>query len=369
MFIKTLSVCDFRNYEKESIEFNNNNNIIIGNNAQGKTNIIESIYMTSLGKSFRTNKDIEMIKFDKDQSKIKAQVINKYNDEINIEIFINKKEKKMVKINGVKLNKTSEILKNIFIVIFSPEDLRIIKEGPEKRRKFIDRELCQIRPIYYHNLVKYRKILQQRNKMLKETQIDKINNELFDVWDEQLVHYGTLVVKDRSIFINKINEISKKIHQDITNSKEIIDVIYEPNINIMVDDQNYKEKYFDLLKEKRKNDVIRKTTSVGPHKDDIKILINDIDARHYGSQGQQRTSALSLKLAEIKLIEEEIGEKPILLLDDVLSELDVNRQEYLINSLKELQTFITTTEVNHLVDKKIIDKQYYEVTEGQIKKV
>ncbi len=369
MFIKTLSVYDFRNYEEQNIEFNNNNNIIIGNNAQGKTNIIESIYMTSLGKSFRTNKDTEMIKFEKNQSRIKAQVINKYKDEINIEIIINKKDKKIIKINGAKIIKTSEILKNIFIVIFSPEDLRIIKEGPEKRRKFIDRELCQIRPVYYHNLVKYRKIIQQRNKMLKETNVDQINHDLFDVWDEQLVHYGSLIIKDRSIFTNKINEISKKIHHDITNKNELIDVLYEPNINIDIDEKNYKEKYFNLLKEKRKSDVYRKITSVGPHKDDIKILINDIDARHFGSQGQQRTAALSLKLAEIKLIEEEIGEKPILLLDDVLSELDINRQEYLINSLKELQTFITTTEVNSLVDEKIEKKQYYKVEDGKIKKV
>ena len=368
MYIKNLEIQNFRNYDKEEIEFSPKTNIIIGNNAQGKTNIIESIYTTSIGKSFRTNKDSEMIKFDRDNAIVRVIAINKYNDEIKIDIIFNKKDKKRIKINGSNTTKNSEILKNIFIVVFSPEDLKIVKEGPEKRRRFIDRELCQIRPIYYHNLAKYKKIVLQRNVLLKENIFEKHNEDLFDVWDKQLVDYGNLIIRDRSVFIKKISEISNKIHKEITNNKEELEVIYENNVSIDIDAENYKEMYFDKVKKNRKRDFYRKNTSIGPHKDDLKILINGIDARSYGSQGQQRTAALSLKLAEIKLIEEETNEKPILLLDDVLSELDISRQQFLISTLKDLQIFITTTEINELLNSKIDEKEYYKVINGKIER-
>jgi len=359
MYIKEIELKNFRNYDELHLEFNKNINFIIGNNAQGKTNLLEGIFMSSIGKSFRTSKDTEMIMFDKDFCKINIKA-EKELFPVEVEILLKKDQGKFIKVDGVNISKTSDLLENIYIVIFSPEDLKIVKDEPEKRRKFIDRELSQIKPSYFNNLNQYKKVLAQRNAYLKEYEID---DNILDIWDMQLAEYGSKIIEARTDFIKKLNIISGIIHKDITNRKEELEVIYEPDIEFT---KNLREIFFMKMKLNRKNDIRRRTTTIGPHKDDLKLLSNGIDIRNFGSQGQQRTAALSLKLSEIKLIEEETGENPVLLLDDVLSELDRERQNYLINSLSDIQVFITTTELSEEVEKSLGNIKYFDIEEGKI---
>ncbi len=362
MYIKEIELKDFRNYESLNLKFNKNVNLILGKNAQGKTNLIESIYVTSVGKSFRTNKDSELIRFGCDFANVKIKA-EKDDMDCDVEIIYTKDQKKYAKVDGIKLKKTSELLKNIFIVIFSPEDLKIVKEEPEKRRKFIDRELCQIKPAYYDNLSNYKKILTQRNAYLKE---EKINKSMLDVWDRQLAKYGAAVMNMRNGFIEELSQVAGQIHRKITNEKESLKINYAPNLEFFDNLKAQEEKFYEKIKESYDSDIRQRTTTKGPHKDDFELFIDGINVRSFGSQGQQRTSALSLKLAEIKIIEEETGYKPALLLDDVMSELDIERQEYLVKSLARVQLFITTTEIPEILTKKFQNYTAYNVEKGQV---
>ncbi len=357
MRIKNIKLENIRNYEKEFLEFEDGFNIIIGKNAQGKTNLLESIYITSFSKSFRTNNDKEIISFEKKFGNI---VVNyeKEEEENRIEYFINNLGEKVIKINGIKIKKLNELVGNIMTVIFYPEDLKIIKEDPEKRRSFINREMCQLSLSYYNNLYSYNKILFLRNKYLKEKTIKK---ELLEVWTEELIKYGKEIIKERKIFINKLNHISKKIYNNIKKNEDFY-IKYESNIK---DEEKYKE----IMEESLNNDILYRTTTKGPHKDDLKIFINNIDARKFGSQGQQRTAALSLKLAEIEIIKEIKKENPIILLDDVFSDLDDERQEFSMEYLKDLQVFITTTSLSSNMMKLVGGKKnIFHVENGKIKK-
>lgn len=358
MHIKEIQLKDFRNYSELKAEFHENVNVFLGQNAQGKTNLLESIYITSMGKSFRTSKDKDLIRFGKDFFRVKINAFK--GDDLTVEIAVNQEGKKGIKIDGVKAKKISQLLENIYIVIFSPEDLRIVKDEPEKRRKFIDRELCQISPSYYNSLNQYKKALLQRNAYLKELRIDEA---VLEIWDEKLAEYGSKVIKQRDGFIKQINVISNKIHSGITNDKENLKVFYEPSIRVC---ENQQAAFFEELQKNRRRDIKNRTTGKGPHKDDLKLLANEIDIRNFGSQGQQRTAALSLKLSEIELIRSETGESPILLLDDVLSELDQERQNYLINSLQKTQVFITTTEISSEVERSLGDIKYFRIEKGVI---
>lgn len=364
MYLKRIELKNFRNYEEEAVEFHNKVNIITGKNAQGKTNLLESLYIMSLGKSFRTSKDSEMIGFNKDFCRAKSTSV-KEEREIEIEITIGK-EGKSAKINGMKIAKNIDLLENVYMVAFSPEDLKIVKDEPEKRRKFIDRELCQLKPVYYRNLGKYKKILQQRNSLLKQ---QEIKEDVIAVWDESLAEYGAKIIQERNRFINKLNEISGEISKGITNGKEVLEISYEANVEYKDTYEEQKEYLKKLLIKNLKKDIFRRSTTVGPHKDDLKICLEGVDIRHFGSQGQQRTAALSLKLAEIRLIKEETKVAPILLLDDVLSELDAERQNFLINSLEEVQLFITTTELGEEVKKQLPEGYTFSVERGKVVKV
>ena len=348
MYFKELELKDFRNYENQRVEFHHRVNIIIGENAQGKTNLIEALYMMSLGKSFRTPRDNEMIRFGSELARIKT-ISQKEDRDLTVEIGLIK-NKKSLKIDGVKKNRTSELLENIYIVVFSPDDLKIVKDEPEKRRKFINRELCQLKPVYYDSLARYKKTLNQRNFLLKEENPDF---SMLDIWDAELAEYGSRLITERSIFAKKLDIISHDIHTDLTDGSESLAVEYESDIPVAADRKSQKEKFYEILIACRSRDIARRTTCRGPHHDDLKIEIDGIDVRKYGSQGQQRSAALSLKLAEIKLIEEETGEKPILLLDDVLSELDKLRQKQLITSFGDIQIFITTTEITDELNKEL----------------
>ncbi len=361
MYITKAELQNFRNYESVNVEFHPNVNLILGNNAQGKTNLIEAIYLSSLGKSFRTSNDFEMIQFGSKFFRIKIEA-EKKDEDICVEMAVSK-ESKAVKLNGRKIKKISELLENVYIVIFSPEDLKIVKEEPEKRRKFIDRELCQIRPMYFNNISKYKKVLLQRNTMLKEN-APKIS--LLEIWDQELAEYGSKIILQRAEFIKKIDKISGQIHKNITNGKEILHIQYESNVPFMKNLEEQRNLFLEKVRSNLEKDLFRRNTSVGPHRDDLKITVNGIDIRKYGSQGQQRTAALSLKLAEIMLIKEETEEDCILLLDDVLSELDEERQDYLINSLSNIQLFITSAELSEKVKSTLPKGKTFYVINGQV---
>lgn len=364
MYIKQIELKDFRNYKELKTEFHPNVNIFIGQNAQGKTNLLESIFLTSMGRSFRTNKDKDMIRFGKEFFRIRL-VAFKDDDDLVVELAVNRDGKKGIKIDGVKAKKLSQLFENVYIVAFSPEDLRIVKDEPEKRRKFMDRELCQIKPSYYNSLSQYRKALMQRNACLKEFYMGNPNmtDDILDIWDNKMAEYGSRILSCREEFVRKINKISGRIHREITNGKEQLEVSYEPNIKVS---GNQPALFYEELKKNREKDKRRGTSGSGPHKDDLRLQIGHIDIRSFGSQGQQRTAALSLKLSEIELIKEETGESPVLLLDDVLSELDQERQNYLIRSLEKTQVFLTTTELSREAEQRLGNIKYFQIKDGMI---
>ncbi len=353
MQINLLELKNFRNYEDLSIRFDKGVNIIYGENAQGKTNILESIYMCCCGKSHKGSKEREIIRHDCDEAHVKAEFKSERGN-CRIDIHLKKNKGKGIAINRIPIRKISELYGNIYVVIFSTEDLDIIKRGPSDRRRFMDMELCQIDPIYVENLINYNRILVQRRELFKkiaETE-DPSLKESLDVWDIQLVRYGTEIIKRRREFIEELNEIIFDIHYGITSGSEKLKLVYEPS--------STEETFYEDLLKTREKDIILRQTGAGPHRDDMAFHNGSINMKTYGSNGQQRTCALSLKLAEIKLIERIKKESPVLLLDDVLSELDRSRQKMLLKALTGTQTIITCTGVDEFVEQELKNaKKYY----------
>ena len=333
MYIEKIKLENFRNYKYENIELNKRINIIFGDNAQGKTNILEAIYFTSLGKSFRTNKEKEIVKENESQAKIEINFIkNNRKEKINAEIS----DKKNFYINDIPVKKLSELVGKINIVLFSPEDIEILRNEPIKRRKFLNIMISQLRPKYIFLLSEYNKVLEQRNNYLKKIKYENKSQEYLTIWDEQLEKIGIKIYEYRKEFIEKINNKIKKIHLNTTENKENIEIKYKTNI----DKKNYME---NLLKNKSV-DIQKGYTSIGIHRDDFEIYINKKNVAIFGSQGQQRTSIISLKLAEAEVIYDEIEEYPIVLLDDFMSELDKKRINGFIQNIKNNQVLITTTD-------------------------
>ena len=364
MIIEELKVVNFRNYENGHLKFHPELNVFIGNNAQGKTNLLEAIYLCAVGKSFRTNRDKEMINVKKQQAYVQVKLKKKYGD-VDIEVRLDTGSGKDIKINKIYLTKTGELLGNLNVVLFSPEDLKIVKEGPNERRRFMDREISQIFAKYYYILGQYNKILKHRNKLLKNNRGRKLDLE---VWDEQLAVAGAWVTVYRRDFIKKINLLAKLMHRKVTRSAEVLEIIYDANIKIKEDDEIDRIKK-NMLRELKNNvniDMRRGLTTMGPHRDDMILKTNGLDVRKYGSQGQQRTAVLSLKLAEIELIKSEVGEYPVLLLDDVMSELDLERQGCLIGNLKNIQTFITTTMTEHVKKTDQKNRAIFNISNGKV---
>ena len=357
MFVKSLELKNFRNYDNLSMTFDEDNNILYGDNAQGKTNILEAVYVCGTTKSHKGSKDKELIKLNEDEAHIRI-FVNKNGIDRKIDMHLKRNKAKGVAIDGVPIKKSVELFGLINIIFFSPEDLNIIKNGPSERRRFIDMELCQIDKIYWDNLSKYNKIISQRNNLLKQINVDKSLKDTLAIWDEQLITYGKKIIERREEFICELNEIVNVIHKNLSGDLEDIKILYESNVTA----ENFAEKLF-LAQDK---DIILKSTSHGPHRDDISFEVNGIDIRKFGSQGQQRTVALSLKLAEIELVKNKIKDNPILLLDDVLSELDRNRQNYLLNNLKDIQTIITCTGLEEFVNNRFNVDKIYQVVKGNI---
>jgi DNA replication and repair protein RecF len=368
MYVKKVVLQNYRNYERISVPLNSGLNIFFGDNAQGKTNFIESIYMCGTGRSHRTFKDKEVISWNKKIAYVRTEV-EKRDISTNIEIAFFSDKPKVVKLGGLKINKLSDIFGCLNVVMFSPEDLKLVKEGPAFRRRFLDIDISQVKPGYYYNLQQYNKILQQRNNLLKSIKYDKSLLNTLDVWDEQLSSYGSKIVSYRAEFINKISILAKLVHRKITSGKEELNIYYSGSFKDGMDRDDIKEVLYKDIVNSRKNDIYRGSTSVGPHRDDIEIYVNNIDVKVYGSQGQQRTAALSLKLSELEFMKGENGEYPVLLLDDVLSELDINRQKYLLENLKDIQTIITCTSINDIIDFRKNDRYIYKVSNGSLCRV
>ena len=353
MYIEKIKLQNFRNYEQLELDLNKNINIIYGENAQGKTNIIESIFLCAFGKSFRTSKEKEMIKFNEEKSLVEAFYQKKDRDgKIKIELG----NKKQISLNGIKIKKLSELLGNINIVIFTPEDINILRDGPVKRRRFLDMMIGQLRPNYVYNLNMYTKTIEQRNNYLRQIKEENKPEEMLEIWDEKLAEYGEKVYIYRKEFIEKIYNKINEIHGNITDNKETLKIEFISNCD-------NKENYLKLLKERRKLDIIKGFTTKGIHRDDFVIYINGKEVNIYGSQGQNRTVVLSLKIAELNVIYEEIGEYPILLLDDFMSELDEVRRKNFLNNIKNTQVILTCTEK---IDLPEIEYNLYNIRKGEI---
>ena len=355
MWIKKIKINNFRNYKNQEINLEKNINIFYGENAQGKTNIIEAIFLSSMGKSFRAKKDKEMISLGEENSIIEIEY-EKIDRDGKIKIELG--NKKIVYVNGIKIKKLSELLGNINVVIFTPDDINILKGGPQNRRRFLDIMISQLRPNYMYNLNLYLKTLEQRNNYLRQISKENKNENMLDIWDEELAKYAINIYNYRKQFVEKIKEKIKKIHEEITNNKEEIKIEY-------LSECISKEKYLELLKQRRKLDIIKGYTTKGIHRDDFTIYINDKELSTYGSQGQHRTAILSLKLAELNIVKEEIGESPILLLDDFMSELDEKRRKNFLEKIEDVQVIITCTEKIDIENKKIL---VYNVKSGNAKK-
>ena len=357
MIVKRVELSNFRNYKLLKLDLDKKTNILYGKKSQGKTNILESVYVCSTTKSHRSNRDAELIRLDSDEAHIKL-FIEKNNREQRIDIHLRRNKTKGIAINGIPIKKASELFGVFNVVIFSPEDLDIIKKGPTERRKFIDMELCQLDKIYVYNLTNYNKIVIQRNKLLKDINFRPELKQTLEVWDHQLAEYGSKIIERRQKFIKEINNIMKPIHRELTGGVEDINIVYNKNCEA--------EDLLKTLEENRERDIKYKSTSAGPHKDDILFFHEDKNIRIYGSQGQQRTVALSLKLAEIELVKKLINDLPVLLLDDVLSELDSDRQNHLLKSLDNIQTVITCTGLDEFIENRFKINKVFQVTEGNV---
>ncbi len=357
MIIKSLELSNFRNYDFLDLTFDRGTNILYGDNAQGKTNILEAIFVSATTKSHKGSKDKDMIQFENEEAHIRTY-LEKEDLEYKVDMHLRSNKSKGIAINNQKIKKAAELLGLLNVVFFSPEDLSIIKNGPSERRRFVDMELCQLDSFYLYNLNHYNKIVNQRNKLLKDLYFNPQLQDTLSIWDAQLVSFGSKIIERRKLFVDQLNDMIYDIHKKLSGDKEELKIIYEPDT--IIDD--FEEK----MQKSRERDIRLKQTCVGPHRDDFSFVVGNIDIRRFGSQGQQRTAALSLKLSEIELVKKISKDSPVLLLDDVLSELDNNRQNYLLNSIGDIQTIITCTGLDDFINNRFEINKIFKVTGGRV---
>lgn len=357
MFIESMELLNYRNYGQLHIDFHKGTNVLYGDNAQGKTNILEAVYVCCTTKSHKGSKDREIVKFGEEESHIKM-IVRRDDVPYRIDMHLKKNRTKGIAVNGIPIKKASELFGIVNVIFFSPEDLNIIKNGPSERRKFIDLELCQLNKLYVYNLVQYNKVIAQRNKLLKDMDGTSSLKETLDIWDIQLVKFGKEVIRLRTEFIRELNELIRGIHAHLSGEKEKLSILYEPNVTEAL--------FEEMLIKNRQQELRQRLTLTGPHRDDLNFIVNGTDIRKFGSQGQQRTAALSLKLAEIELVKRTVKDYPILLLDDVLSELDSKRQEHLLSGISHIQTLITCTGLDDLVNSKFEMDKIFKIVEGNV---
>ncbi len=364
MYIKSLQLKDFRNYKDLELSPGGGINILYGDNAQGKTNVLEAIYMMATTKSHRGTRDKDVVRFGTNEAHIRGEVV-KEGATWRIDMHLMSRRNKGIAIDGQRVKKAADLVGKVPVVFFSPEDLAIVKEGPAERRRFMDMELCQLDASYLYNLTRYNKVIQQRNKLLKAIYDHPEQKPLLDVEDRQLSVYGKEIIRFRQIFLEQVKEIIAPIHDKLTRGDEKLELRYEPYAG--------EDDLEETIAAAREKDIILKQTTAGPHRDDFSFLVTrknvpggEVDIRKFGSQGQQRTASLSLKLAEIEIVKKSKKENPILLLDDVLSELDVNRQNALLDEIGGIQTLITCTGYDEFVNSRLKIDRLFKVTEGTI---
>jgi len=357
MIIKSIELKDYRNYDSLDLQFDKGINILYGDNAQGKTNILEAIYVAATTKSHKGVKDKDVVNFHKEEAHIRTY-LEKEGVETRVDMHLRKSKSKGIAIDGQKIKKAADLLGLCNVVFFSPEDLAIIKNGPAERRRFVDMELCQLDHFYLYNLNHYNKIVIQRNKLLKDMYMNPELRDTLNIWDSQLASFGSKVIERRRLFVEQLNDIIYGIHKKLSGEKEELKIIYEVDVEI--------DEFEKKLKANQDRDIKLKMTTVGPHRDDFCFQIGDLDLRKFGSQGQQRTAALSLKLSEIELMKKLTKDNPVLLLDDVLSELDSNRQNYLLNNIGEIQTIISCTGLEEFVNNRFEINKIFKVSNGKV---
>ena len=357
MIIKSIELANYRNYDSLQLSFDKGVNILYGDNAQGKTNVLEAIFVSATTKSHKGSKDKDIIKFEQDESHIRS-IIERRDMEYRVDMHLRQYKTKGIAINGQKIKKASELIGLLNVVFFSPEDLSIIKNGPSERRRFIDMELCQLDKSYLYNLNQYNKILNNRNKLLKDIVFNPALKDTLDIWDEQLIMFGCQIIKRRAAFIKELNDIIYDIHRKLSGEREELFIEYEA--------ETQAENFAAKVRANRERVLKIGQTSSGPHKDDCIFKIGECDIRKFGSQGQQRTAALSLKLSEIELVKKVTKDTPVLLLDDVLSELDSNRQNHLLNSIGDIQTIITCTGLDEFINNRFEINKIFKVTAGSV---
>lgn len=408
MKINELVLENFRNYRNLEIRFDEKRNLIVGENAQGKTNLVEAIYLTAFAKSFRTNNSADLIMFGEERGRVSADLTSEEIDK-NISITIRSDGKKMIKKDGKVIRKTAELLNNVVVIIFSPDDLRIIKDSPEKRRAFINRELSQMRPRYYEQLHRYNVALKEKNALLKGffnvkkktfTRADNLslndispdyaksastqdapaggsnpydnsrryNEDMLDIYDRQLADAGYELIRYRKEFAEMLSEEAAEIMHNISDGRESLEIRYKTTCDFITGPEG-RDILYSQIRHNRDRDIYNGSASIGPHRDDLEFYINGNDARKFGSQGQQRTIALSLKLAEIRIARQTLGEAPVLLLDDVLSELDPGRQRFLISEIDDVQLFITSAELADEVASALRGGTLFRIEDGTVTRV
>ena len=407
MKINGLVLENFRNYKNLEIDFDESRNIIVGENAQGKTNLVEAIYLTAFARSFRTNNSADMIYFGESSGRVSADITSEEIDK-NINITLRSDGKKMIQKDGKAVKRTAELLNTVVVIVFTPDDLRIIKDSPEKRRAFINRELSQMRPRYYEQLRRYNEALKEKNALLKGffnvrkktfTRADNLvlneaingseaagqggnpagasnpfdnsrryNEDLLDVYDRQLADAAYEILRYRREFTEMLSDEAAEIMGNISGGREELKIEYKTSCNYVTASDG-RDILFSQIRHNRDRDIYNGSASIGPHRDDLEFYINGNDARKFGSQGQQRTIALSLKLAEIRIARQMLGEAPVLLLDDVLSELDLDRQKFLVSEIDDVQLFITSAELNEEVTGALRGGTLFRIEEGSVTRV
>ena len=363
MYIKNLTLQNYRNYENASFQFSNGINILTGDNAQGKTNCAEAIFYLCTGYSPRATRDKQVIKYGEDSAVISGVATSSYGD-VKIEIKFSDKKNKEIKVNGVPIKKIGELMGNLNSVFFNPEELKLIKESPEDRRRFMDISISQMNRNYFYALQKYRKVLEQRNDLLK-SQDKNVIYETLPFWDIELCKWAEVIILERQNFLKELSPLAEKVHNEITGGAESLTVQPEYSCEFL-EGENIANTLKSALLGRLEKDIILGYTGVGPHRDDVKIKVNGEDVRVYGSQGQQRTSALSLKLAELEIFKNKFGEYPVLILDDAFSELDKKRRLNLLNYLNGVQIIITCTDVENEMLSSNVNHKIFNIENGRI---
>ncbi|HLR22093.1 MAG TPA: DNA replication/repair protein RecF [Pseudogracilibacillus sp.] len=368
MYLKELQLKHFRNYESLDIKFDNSINVIIGENAQGKTNLLEAIYLLAFSKSYRTANDKELIQWNEEFAKITGKLVKENAKPLPMELIYHSQGKK-AKINHLEQKRLSEFIGTMNVVMFAPEDLALVKGSPQVRRRFIDMELGQIEPMYLYHLAQYQKVLKQRNHLLKQLRHEATDKAFLFVLTDQLIQHALVILKKRFHFLELLKSWAIPIHKQISRGLETLKIAYSSPISVLETDgeETMENKLRNAYQKNEQNEIYRGTTLVGPHRDDLLFFINDKEVKQFGSQGQQRTTALSLKLAEIDLIYDQMNDYPILLLDDVLSELDTFRQSHLLSAIEgRVQTFVTTTSVEGIHHETLKQAQIHTIEDGMI---